>query len=329
MQGIRIRFGRSVITITGVVLGIAFLMSILSGQALRKGVQQEDELRQSVGRMMSFLAAEMGPPEARTVGVVLAGELSEAEQRLLRRLEKNDLGRLQWTGLNQQRLPSLFSSLSPVMLPVEEVGDDASAVLFMGGRDPSSVPWQDALEGARQQVIGFTRRGISMPDLQGMSVVKLARELREEEARRLEREEKKARYRNLWITIISLLVTVMGISNAMLMSVTERFREIGTMKCLGALSSFVRTMFLIESGFMGILGGLAGCIIGVLFSVVAYGFTYGFGLMTLSLQTEIGGLFVYMFMALLAGVMLSVIAAIYPAHVASTMVPADALRTNV
>ena len=42
-----------------------------------------------------------------------------------------------------------------------------------------------------------------------------------------------------WIIILSLLVCVVGIVNAQLMAVTERFREIGTMKCLGALDRFI------------------------------------------------------------------------------------------
>ncbi|HOT52163.1 MAG TPA: hypothetical protein PLI07_14365, partial [Candidatus Hydrogenedentes bacterium] len=52
----------------------------------------------------------------------------------------------------------------------------------------------------------------------------------------------------VWLAAISLLVCVVGITNAMLMSVTERYREIGTMKCLGALDWFVVKLFLIEAG---------------------------------------------------------------------------------
>src|SRR5262249_18468586 len=49
-----------------------------------------------------------------------------------------------------------------------------------------------------------------------------------------------------WLITLALLVAFVGILNAMLMSVTERFREIGTMKCLGALDSFIVKLFLIE-----------------------------------------------------------------------------------
>ena len=51
-------------------------------------------------------------------------------------------------------------------------------------------------------------------------------------------------YKQYWLIVLSLLVCVVGITNAMLMSVTERFREIGTMKCLGALDSFIVKLFL-------------------------------------------------------------------------------------
>ena len=116
----------------------------------------------------------------------------------------------------------------------------------------------------------------------------------------------------------------------MLMSVTERFREIGTMKCLGALSSFVRRMFLIESALRGLVGGLLGCVGGTIFAVLVYGVTYG-AQPDFSLRlSRIGRkLFFYAVMSVVAGVILSVIAALYPASVASNMVPANALRSNV
>ena len=55
-----------------------------------------------------------------------------------------------------------------------------------------------------------------------------------------------------WLIIMSLIVCVVGIANSMLMAVTERFQEIGTMKCLGALDRFVVRLFLLESGFQGL-----------------------------------------------------------------------------
>jgi hypothetical protein len=58
-----------------------------------------------------------------------------------------------------------------------------------------------------------------------------------------------------WIIILSLLVCVVGIVNAQLMAVTERFREIGTMKCLGALDRFILRLFILESR----LGGYCDC----------------------------------------------------------------------
>ena len=59
--------------------------------------------------------------------------------------------------------------------------------------------------------------------------------------------------KNNWLVVLSLLVCLVGITNAMLMSVTERFREIGTMKCMGALDGFIIKLFLLESSFMGCL----------------------------------------------------------------------------
>jgi hypothetical protein len=321
-QGIRIRFGRSVVTITGVVFGIAFLMSILTGQVLKRGVAAEEELRTEVGRYHSFLVAEMGSPRDKTVAVVLGTDPSPAELRLLDRLMQDGLAVLRIA--DEGTVPPARGKTRIVR---EVVGTDNSALLVFGGTLKPERATQ-LLAGARQPVVAFTRP-MARLFLPGARMVQLGAAPTPEQVERLALEKSRERFRNGWIILISLLVTVIGISNAMLMSVTERFREIGTMKCLGALSGFVRTMFLIESAFMGLVGGIVGCLVGFGFSIIAYAFTYGAGLVWISLGEGIGILGLYALGSLAAGLVLSVLAALYPAQVASNMVPAHALRSNV
>src|SRR5215217_6001448 len=84
-----------------------------------------------------------------------------------------------------------------------------------------------------------------------------------------------AKTQQRWLIGLALLVAFIGILNAMLMSVTERFREIGTMKCLGALDSFIVKLFLIESLFQGIVGTVAGIALGLILSLASMTGTYG------------------------------------------------------
>ncbi|MBT1163778.1 ABC transporter permease [Bifidobacterium felsineum] len=69
------------------------------------------------------------------------------------------------------------------------------------------------------------------------------------------------------IGAVSLLVAAIGIANTMVMSVTERTREIGIMKALGCYVRDIRVMFLTEAGAIGFLGGLIGCIISAMLSL--------------------------------------------------------------
>lgn len=68
------------------------------------------------------------------------------------------------------------------------------------------------------------------------------------------------------IACISLVVGGVGIMNSMYTSVLERTREIGVMKAIGARNSAIAQMFLIESGIIGMVGGILGCLIGALMS---------------------------------------------------------------
>ena len=111
------------------------------------------------------------------------------------------------------------------------------------------------------------------------------------------------------------------------MSVTERFREIGTMKCVGALSGFVVKLFLIESSIVGLVGSAAGALGGAALALLGYGYVFGLGAVLSAVNLPALGL--HGALCVLAGITLSVIAGIYPARVAARMVPAVALSTHV
>lgn len=129
----------------------------------------------------------------------------------------------------------------------------------------------------------------------------------------------------VWLTAISLLVCVVGITNAMLMSVTERFREIGTMKCLGALDWFVIKLFLFEAGMLGLAGSLAGAVLGALFAILA-GMTQHEGMLS---RLAWGEALLRVLFAVVIGSALTVVGAVYPARRAGKMPPADAMRSEV
>ena len=133
------------------------------------------------------------------------------------------------------------------------------------------------------------------------------------------------RAKNTWLVVLSLMVCVVGIVNSMLMSVTERFREIGTMKCLGALDSFIIKLFVLESSFQGTVGTVIGVVIGFLLTILMSMGSYG---------TVIFGHFPALdilkwgVLAIVIGSVLSVIGAIYPSYTAARMEPVDAMRVD-
>jgi len=125
------------------------------------------------------------------------------------------------------------------------------------------------------------------------------------------------------IAAISLLVGGIGIMNAMYTSVIERTQEIGVMKAIGARNSDVLTLFLIESGVLGTVGGTIGIVIGISLSkAVEYIATYTLESNILqaniSLELILG--------ALLFSFIVGCISGLLPAKQASELKPVDALR---
>ncbi len=118
------------------------------------------------------------------------------------------------------------------------------------------------------------------------------------------------------IASISLLVGGIGIMNIMLVSVTERTREIGIRLAIGARGSDVLTQFLVESIVMGMLGGLFGIALGVASAQIIAHFT--------GWETVISP--VVMVVAVGFSGAVGVFFGYYPARKAAALNPIDALR---
>jgi len=128
-----------------------------------------------------------------------------------------------------------------------------------------------------------------------------------------------------WLVALSLLVCMVGIVNAQLMAVTERFREIGTMKCLGALDRFILRLFLLEAGIQGLIGGGLGAVVGGGFSLINAWIRIGpVSIASLSWASAAQSVC----LATGIGFILSLIGVLYPAVVASRMRPVEAMRVE-
>ncbi len=123
------------------------------------------------------------------------------------------------------------------------------------------------------------------------------------------------------IAAISLLVGGIGIMNIMLVSVTERTREIGLRKAVGARRSDIRTQFLIEALVLSLTGGVLG---------IALGATLA-GVGTLVLQNVAAGAVARVqldavLLATITSIVIGIVFGLYPAIQASRLSPIDALR---
>jgi len=173
--------------------------------------------------------------------------------------------------------------------------------------------------------------GVSAPDWEAERVAELASmQLEQRVLRQAERLDQGGEggflgmgQRVGWLLIISMLVCVVGITNAMLMSVTERFREIATLKCLGALDGSIMGMFVLEACLLGLVGGFGGAVAGVCIGFLRTLATFGGFVLT---AVPVGELVIGMLAATGLGVILAGLAAIFPSYQAARLAPMEAMR---
>ena len=331
LKSLKIRFWRSMITVGSIILAIAFLSHVLISSSIARS------LKDGSGRSLAAREAKMKAMKG-TIGVGVSEELI---------MLNRDLRKM------NARIEALKNEISEL----EKQGEDEAESVKTGDEELEDGRPEKAL---KDQLAGLERRlsdlrgqvkaaedGIGADasrDLMALNVllveernrhgaleIMLARGGVEDEDAGKKTDDTSGglfsgfKASDYWLTSIALLVCFVGIVNAMLMSVTERFREIGTMKCLGALDSFIVKLFVLESMFQGALGTFIGIVIGALLSIVLAWWNYGSNTFRFF---PLAGVLVCMLASQAVGTLLTVVAATFPARAAAKMQPVDALRAD-
>lgn len=135
------------------------------------------------------------------------------------------------------------------------------------------------------------------------------------------------------IYLVVILVAIFGVINTMLMSVTERTREIGTIMAIGTTQGEVLTLFLLEALVLGIIGGIFGCFFGG--ALLQYFAVFGISMKGSSASglTATAGEVIYaqfswieIIISFIIAQFVAVLSASYPAYIASRQEPVEALR---
>ena len=139
-----------------------------------------------------------------------------------------------------------------------------------------------------------------------------------EQAKQIQQLSQSTNTMLIWIAGISLLVGGIGVMNIMLVSVTERTREIGIRKSLGAKTKIITMQFLTESVILCLIGGIIGVTIGIAGAFAACSI--------INIKPNITWWLIVVALLFSSGV--GLFFGIYPARKAAQMSPIDALRSE-
>lgn len=131
------------------------------------------------------------------------------------------------------------------------------------------------------------------------------------------------------IGAVSLLVAAIGIANTMMMSIYERTKEIGVMKVLGCSLGNIQEMFLLEAGFIGLLGGIAGNILSFLMSSVINLIVGNSGMLSMSSDSNISYIPWWLVLVSMGfAIVVGVLAGYFPSRRAMKLSPLAAIRNE-
>ncbi len=200
----------------------------------------------------------------------------------------------------------------PIDTMNEMLGIDDYGGFWVSARDPDSVrEVSDTIDSRLARSLGVSERDLDNEDVKPYSIINQADVLDN-------LGELSASLSSLFVSValISLLVGSIGITNIMLVSVTERTKEIGLLKSVGYTRSNIIVLFIIESIVLGLIGGILGTILGL------GGFYLAASIVGLP-AVFLPSLFV---VGIGIAVVVGLVAGVYPANKASKLDPVESLR---
>jgi ABC-type lipoprotein release transport system permease subunit len=304
-KSIRLRLSRSLLVTSGIVLALAFLISIQTSDAIINGMRRW------------IASAQVSPQfeQLRQRRDALTEQIRPMETKLHDQIAKAPKpGKDQPPFDPAKRFGQDFEEMKKHLgeLPFSP----AELISAFTARPELADQFAKWLDAARQR--HAVKEELTAPQ-------QLEAQMKANGVPTTEAEIASAKLQTRWLLGLALLVAFVGILNAMLMSVTERFREIGTMKCLGALDSFIIKLFLIESLFQGGVGTVIGILVGLLLSLAAATASYGAAAWNNLPWADLG---LGVLISLAIGVGLTVAGAVYPAWQAARMQPIEAMRVE-
>lgn len=202
--------------------------------------------------------------------------------------------------------------LIPINVMNEILGEKDYGGVFAMAEDPATIQeTSDEVDRRLARSFGISERDLADKDSRPYMIIN--------QAEILKQTDMMAAALSSFLTavaLISLLVGSIGIMNIMLVSVTERTREIGVLKSLGFTGSDILFLFMVESILLGVFGGVLGGVVGI---AGAY-----------SVESLLSLPVVFPLSLIVAGFVVAVavgfVSGVYPARKAAKMKPVDSLR---